>query len=174
MLCAVRAEEGIVGADATNPAAEQQWDAMTGFGNRDALLHDLKDAVALTAAPRTLAILDLRGYYAGYGQHEGDSLVRRIAALLPEALDGAAFYRPRSTELAVLVPGSADDAEQRLAEAAATLTARFAQSKIVIGFGTAQLPADAADAGLALRIANSRHFLRTRAPRERRIVPRSK
>jgi GGDEF domain-containing protein len=170
----VGAEEKTVGTDSGNQAVGQEPDAVTGFGTRDALLRDVTEAVAPSSAPQTLAMLDLRGYYNAYGQFEGDSLVRRVAGLLPQVLEGARFYRPRATEIAVLVPSSPEEAEQRLAEAAATLTARFAQARIVIGFGTAQLPGEARDAGLALRIADSRHFLRMRTPRDRRLVPRTK
>lgn len=159
-------------ANPSNTTSGQEIDPATGFGTRAALLRDLEVAVTAEHPPQTLAILDLRGYYDAFGRLEGDSLVKRLAARLPDVLESTRFYRPRMTEIAVLVQAPADVAEERLAAAASALTASVGQSRIVIGFGAAQLPDEARDSKLALRIADSRHFLRKRMPRNRRLIPR--
>jgi hypothetical protein len=137
------------------------------LGDRHDLLRDLDVS---SNAPRTLAILSLAGYYTAHGRFEGDVLTRKVTAAFLQGLRGVRAYRPRSTEIAVLIPGSPEGAEHVLAQAAAALKKLFPQARAVIGFGTVQLPAEASNPTQALRIADSRLPLRT--PRERRLVPR--
>jgi GGDEF domain-containing protein len=151
----------------------QQNDGLTGFGTRSSLVRDLGEAVAPGSPPRTLAIIDLCGYAETWGRNEGDALLRQVAVALSEALEGATLYRPRADELAVLLDGSEATAEQRLRVAVAGLNDRFGRLKIVIAFGAATVPIQANEANVALRIADARHYLRARRPRERRLLHRS-
>jgi hypothetical protein len=153
--------------DSIQIGARQSTGTGAALGSRDDLLHDL---AASTNALRTLAILSFAGYYIAHGQFEGDALTRKVTVALVEGLRGVRLYRPRPTEVAVLIPGSPEGAERVLAQAAAALTKQFPHARTVIGFGTAQLPAEANDPAQALRIADSRLPLRT--PRERRLLPR--
>jgi GGDEF domain-containing protein len=155
-------------------ASVQQDDALTGFRTRSSLVRDLEEAVAPGSPPRTLAIIDLSGYAATFGRTQGDELLRQVSVALSEALEGATFYRPRADELAVLLDGPETIAEQRLNVAVAGLNDRFSYLKIVIAFGASTVPDEANAARVALRIADARHYLRARRPRERRLVPRSR
>lgn len=154
------------------PSLEQESDELTRFGTRSMLMHDLAEAVDPQSQPHTLAIFDLRGYVEAYGRIEGGALLRRIADHFAEALDGARFYRPREDELAVLVDGPAETVEQRLTGAVTSLTERLRPLNIVVAFGAATLPHEADKPNVAMRIADSRDYLRARRPRERRQFPR--
>lgn len=70
--------------------------------------------------------------------------------------------------------GAAADTERRLTDAVSALNAHFSQFRIQIAFGAATLPSEADEPIVAMRIADSRHYLRKRSRRERRLVPRSK
>ena len=156
------------------PSLEQETDELTGFGTRSMLMHDLAEAVEPQSQPHTLAIFDLRGYVDSYGRIEGDALLRRVADHFAEALEGARFYRPREDEFAVLLDGPAAIAEQRLTGAVTALSERLGTLKIVVAFGAATVPQEADKPIVAMRIADSRHYLRGRRPRERRQFPRGK
>jgi GGDEF domain-containing protein len=153
--------------------AAQHGDAPTGLMTRSSLVRDLEDAVAPGNPPRTLAIFDLCGYAATYGRSHGDALVRQIYVDLSQTLEGATFYHPRADELAVLLEGPQTAVEQQLDAVVASLNDRFSQFNVVIAFGAATVPDEANQANVALRIADARHYLRPRRPRERRLVPRS-
>lgn len=150
-----------------------ETDQLTGFGTRAALMQDLAEAVELTSPTLTLAIFDLRGYCNSYGALERDSLLRRLAAHLAEALPGARFYRPRKDEFAVVVPVPLAIAEPQLGQAISTMTAQSGQPQIVIAVGAATLPSEAGEPVVAMEVADSRSYLRRRSPRERRLVPRA-
>jgi GGDEF domain-containing protein len=137
------------------------------------LLHDLAEAVHANSPPQTLAIFDLRGYVETYGRMGGEDLLRQLAGHFREALQGTRLYRPRESEFALLLDGAGPDAEQQLADAVAALMARFGQFKIEIAFGAASLPLEAGEPIVAMKIADSRHYLRKSRRRERRLVPRS-
>jgi GGDEF domain-containing protein len=137
-------------------------------------MRDLEEAAAPGSPPRTLAIFDLCGYAETYGRIEGDAFLRQVAVALSEALEGGMFYRPRADELAVLLNGPEATAEQRLHVAVDDLNHRFCELRMVIAFGAATVPVETNEATVALRIADARHYLRQRRPRERRLLPRGR
>jgi GGDEF domain-containing protein len=161
-----------VAVDESTQAHEQATDALTGLGTRPVLARDLEHAVAPGSAPRTLAVIDLRSLLDLHGRIAGDGHLRSVAGYLAEALPGARLYRPREDELAVLMEGSAADAEPLLAAAVSTVNGRLGLHGVVIAFGGVTLPAEASEPIAALRIAESRDMVRRGRARERRLYPR--
>jgi GGDEF domain-containing protein len=161
-----------VAVDESTQGLEQETDALTGFWTRSVLLRDLEESVEPESAPRALGIVDLRGFLDLCGSMEAEGYLRSVARYLSEALEGARFYRSREDEFAVLVDAPADEAETRLNVAASTVNARLGQQSVLVCFGIVSLPDEANDPIAALSLAGSRHVLRRRRPRERRLYPR--
>lgn len=157
---------------------EQVTDTLTGFRTRRALVADLGEAAAPARPPTTFVLFDLGGlheYTDLYGRLEGESLLARVAARLAEALAQATrFYRPRADELAALLDGTRVETEPLLVGATSTLSDRFSQFDIVVGFGAVTLPDEVADPIEALVLADRRlsRNARSRRPRERRATSR--
>jgi two-component system cell cycle response regulator len=141
---------------------QARTDALTGLGNRFALMQGMEHASA-DGTPHVLLLFDLDGfknYNDSYGHPAGDALLARLGARLQAttAADGSA-YRIGGDEFCVLGPWPAGESPESLIE-----RARDALSEEGDGFrvgascGHALLPDEAPDAAEALRVADRRLY----------------
>ncbi len=139
---------------------EATTDALTGIGNRRALIRDLETAIA-TDEPTTLVLFDLDGfksYNDVFGHPAGDALLERLAHNLnARVADGAgAAYRIGGDEFCALVHGLADTSQlDYLAEALSESGEGF---QIGASLGAVQLPPEAKDAQDALKLVDQRMY----------------
>ena len=139
---------------------EALTDALTGLGNRRALVRTLEAAVdtATPDSPVTLALYDLDGfkhYNDTFGHPAGDALLQRLGDALAACVDGRAqAFRMGGDEFCVLFHGSQEEGVALAAGAAAALTERGDGFVIGCSHGLALLPRDAADPDEALRLAD--------------------
>jgi diguanylate cyclase (GGDEF)-like protein len=138
-------------------------DALTGLGNRRALIAALDDAIAgAHAAPVALALFDLDGfkqYNDSFGHQAGDALLRRLGERLAGRVDGVATaYRMGGDEFCVLTRDGSADAESLAGAAATALSEAGEAFAITCSFGIAQAPAEASSAEEALRLADQRMY----------------
>ncbi len=138
-------------------------DALTGLGNRRALLQDLQTAVqqATPAQPKLLLLFDLNGfkrYNDTFGHPAGDVLLARLGRRLQQAAQPhGSTYRLGGDEFCALV--SADrDPSSLAAELASALLERGEHFTIGASFGEVLLGAEAREADDALRIADQRLY----------------
>ena len=134
-------------------------DALTGLGNRRAVLGMLASAAS---GPREVifAIFDLDGfksYNDSFGHAAGDLLLQRLAQNLTAAVSpqGKAF-RLCGDEFAVLTPGGEDRVKEVIAAGRSALAEHGQGFEIAASSGAVVLPTEAADAGTALRMADTR------------------
>jgi len=138
--------------------AEAATDALTGLGNRRALLRDLEHRAA-AEEPALLALFDLdgfKGYNDTFGHPAGDALLARLGDNLAAVLgDHAVGYRMGGDEFCLL--GDADDPEliERAREALSSSGEGFA---IRCSYGAVTLPDETADPAQALRLADQRMY----------------
>ena len=134
---------------------EARTDALTGLGNRRALIGALEDAARAGAEPSTLGLFDLDGFKAfndRFGHPAGDGLLERVAGRLTTALgDSGTAYRLGGDEFCVLITG---DARLRVAELAGAL----AEDRVSASYGAAVLPEEALSAHAALSTADKRMY----------------
>ena len=149
-------------ANLVSTRRQARTDALTGLGNRFALQRALDDAFA-EPVPHLLVMFDLDGfknYNDSYGHPAGDALLARLGSRLAAATasDGGAF-RIGGDEFCLLAAWPADRAPEALIERGrAALSERGEGFKIGASAGYAALPADAADADEALRVADRRLY----------------
>ena len=139
-------------------------DALTGLPNRRALTADLATRLKTTTAQRPLALLifDLDGfklYNDTFGHPAGDALLVRLAQRLRE-LDLGTAYRLGGDEFCVLAGGSELDEVARTACDA--LRERGPHFEVTASWGGVLVPAEAADASSAMRLADQRLYLQKR------------
>jgi diguanylate cyclase (GGDEF)-like protein len=143
---------------------EALTDALTGLGNRRALVNDLEAELhrADEAHPRVLALFDLDGfkqYNDSFGHPAGDALLVRLAERLKAATDGLGnVYRMGGDEFCLLAPvepGGGDDLVLRAAEALSDTGHAF---EIGCSQGLARIPGEAATPEEALRLADQRMY----------------
>ena len=143
---------------------EALTDALTGLGNRRALVSDLETELprADEARPRMLALFDLDGfkqYNDSFGHPAGDALLVRLAERLKAATDGLGrVYRMGGDEfclLAAVQPGAGDDLVEL---AAAALSDTGHAFEIGCSHGLARIPGEAATPEEALRLADQRMY----------------
>ena len=144
-------------------------DALTGLGNRRALLRDLQTAVqqATPAQPKLLLLFDLNGfkrYNDTFGHPAGDVLLARLGRRLRQAAQpyGSA-YRLGGDEFCALLnvasgPSMDSDPSSLAAELASALLERGERFTIGASFGEALLGAETREADDALRIADQRLY----------------
>jgi len=138
--------------------AEASTDALTGLGNRRALLRDLERAVTAPAA--ALVLLDLDGfktYNDRFGHHAGDALLTRLGRRLAGV--GSA-YRMGGDEFCLLVTDPAEPLDALAARAAAALSESGEQFAISCSYGTALLSEPD-----TLRLADQRMYAHKRGGR---------
>jgi diguanylate cyclase (GGDEF)-like protein len=138
-------------------------DALTGLGNRRALMEDLALAVEPGAPPRTFAIFDLDGfksYNDRHGHPAGDALLERLGAKLAATLAGrGTAYRLGGDEFCVLLEGPVEVATL------AACTAALTDGSLGASHGSATLPAEAPSASAALSTADARMYAAKQARR---------
>src|SRR5439155_24536215 len=91
---------------------EAVTDALTGIGNRRALMRDLEDVLETSteAEPQVLLLFDLDGfktYNDRFGHPAGDALLARLGSRLRDSVSGAAgrAYRLGGDEFCAIVRG---------------------------------------------------------------------
>jgi diguanylate cyclase (GGDEF)-like protein len=144
---------------------EALTDALTGLGNRRALVKDL-DAELPRAdddSPRVLALFDLDGfkqYNDSFGHPAGDALLARLAERLKAVTEGLGrVYRMGGDEFCLLArvePGGGDELVLLAAEA---LTDTGNAFEISCSHGLARIPTEAASPEAALRLADQRMYV---------------
>src|SRR3954454_1636642 len=141
---------------------EATTDALTGLGNRRALVRDLEHAADADepAGRHVLALFDLDGfksYNDAFGHPAGDALLERLGANLAAAVagDGSA-YRMGGDEVCLLARAGDGDADGIVARAALTLSERGGSFSVGCSYGTVVLEGEALRPSEALRIADQR------------------
>ena len=146
---------------------EAATDALTGLGNRRALINELERRLTEDdIEPAVLALFDLDGFKAyndAFGHPAGDLLLKRLGARLAAIGEPGEAYRMGGDEFCVLFPsdGSADLVGR----------ARLALSEEGEGFtvsasaGTVALPDEARTVSDALAIADRRMYAHKRGDR---------
>lgn len=142
---------------------EALTDALTGLGNRRALISALNQSLLeADASPVALALFDLDGfkqYNDTFGHQAGDALLQRLGERVSEALDDrASAYRMGGDEFCVLARLDGDDALSVARIAADALSEAGEMFSIGCSYGIALVPSEAASAEEALRIADARMY----------------
>jgi two-component system cell cycle response regulator len=143
---------------------EATTDALTGLGNRRALLEDLERAAAEahTGGRHALALFDLDGfksYNDAFGHPAGDALLERLGHNLTAALGSSGrAYRMGGDEFCVLAPADSRDVDALMRRAAAALTEQGSSFHVGCSHGTVLLDAGNRDAVEALRLADQRMY----------------
>jgi diguanylate cyclase (GGDEF)-like protein len=140
-------------------AIEARTDQLTGLPNRRAVLEEIEHRLRSNDG-FTLALADLNGfkrYNDTYGHPAGDALLRRLGRKLEAACEGRAIAaRLGGDEFCVLLPASEPvDLHELICEALHEQGEGF---EITAACGAAAVPAEGADAGAALRIADARMY----------------
>jgi diguanylate cyclase (GGDEF)-like protein len=139
-------------------------DALTGLGNRRALIEALAAELAGGDPHRrlALALFDLDGfkqYNDSFGHLAGDELLVRLGERLAGAVDGiGTAFRRGGDEFCVLAP-AADGGEQMVARRAAEALADTADGCVIgCSYGLAVVPDEAHSVEEALRLADQRMY----------------
>jgi diguanylate cyclase (GGDEF)-like protein len=143
---------------------EALTDALTGLGNRRALINDLERllTVADDADPIVLVLFDLDGfkhYNDCYGHPAGDDLLVRLGGHLARRVDGhGTAYRMGGDEFCALLRPRLARPELVAAHAASALWERGEGFEIGASHGFVVAPAETADPAEALRLADQRMY----------------
>src|SRR5207244_2586057 len=135
---------------------EAQTDLLTGLGNRRRLMRDLETAFA-GGTTFSVAVLDgFKLYNDQFGHAEGDLMLARLGRRIASVVGGhGAAYRLGGDEFCVVArDGEASAAVHEAARAALEESGR--EFDISCSCGVAEVPAEAADADGALRLAGGR------------------
>jgi diguanylate cyclase (GGDEF)-like protein len=162
------------GSDAERLAQENQrllvlsreealTDALTGLGNRRALINDLTARLARPDDDQILlALFDLDGfkqYNDTFGHPSGDALLTRLGERYMASASGVAtVYRMGGDEFCLLGTDVADSGEAVVQRAAAALSESGVAFEITCSYGIARLPADASSVEDGLRLADQRMY----------------
>lgn len=144
--------------------AEALTDALTGLGNRRALMTDLDRRLleADDGEPLVLVLFDLDGfksYNDRFGHPAGDSLLTRLGRNLARALHGrGTAYRMGGDEFCALITPGGEVSRPIVEAAAAALGEQGEGFDVGCSFGVATLPREAADAEEAMRIVDQRMY----------------
>jgi len=147
-----------------NSQREALTDALTGLGNRRALMNDLRDALEhRTQRPRALILFDLDGfkhYNDSFGHPAGDALLARLGRSLEDVVAGyGQAYRLGGDEFCALVESPSDGMPEAVIEAAGrALTEHGEGFEVAASHGVALLPGEAQDAAAAMQIADQRLY----------------
>ena len=139
-------------------------DALTGLGNRRALLADLEAELAHVdpSDPTVLVLFDLDGfkdYNDTFGHPAGDALLVRLGGRLRSAVEGCgSAYRLGGDEFCTLL--KLDDARlgDEVEDAVAALTEHGEGFQVASSHGTVVMPAEAHDSARALQLADQRLY----------------
>ena len=146
-------------------------DALTGLGNRRALLADLERrlSTAREDVPFTLVLFDLDGfkqYNDSFGHPSGDALLRRLGGKLEAHLGaGGRVYRIGGDEFCALINAPRGAWEAEVQAAALALSEQGEGFAIECSHGSVLLPSEAQDSSTALTIADQRMYADKRAGR---------
>ena len=146
-------------------------DALTGLGNRRALLADLERrlSTARDDAPFTLVLCDLDGfkqYNDVFGHPSGDALLRRLGAKLESHLGATGrAYRIGGDEFCALIDAPPGASGSRVEAAAQALFEQGDGFTIGCSHGAVLLPSEAQDTSTALTIADQRMYASKRVGR---------
>ncbi len=138
-------------------------DALTGLGNRRALLHDLELAVeqATASEPKLMLLFDLNGfkhYNDTFGHPAGDALLMRLGRKLAEdSGPNRRTYRLGGDEFCALLEVT-DDPAVLAVDLAARLLESGEHFTIGASYGEVLLGSETRDAEEALRIADQRLY----------------
>jgi diguanylate cyclase (GGDEF)-like protein len=152
---------------------EAVTDALTGLGNRRALMSDLEHALADGAAAeaRLLVIFDLDGfkrYNDAFGHPAGDVLLARLASRLAEVAGSAgSSYRLGGDEFCVLASASNGDVGELLDQMTVALSDEGEGFVVTSSFGAVFVPDEATTASEALHVADQRLYTQKRRRSER-------
>ena len=143
---------------------EARTDALTGLGNRRALIDDLDAAMAGPAAePVVLALYDLDGfklYNDSFGHGAGDILLARLGQRLRAAVgDGGRAYRMGGDEFCIVAGAGDREVGSLVSECGFALTERGDGFVVGCSFGSILLPREAATTQAALSIVDARMYL---------------
>jgi two-component system cell cycle response regulator len=139
---------------------EATTDALSGLGNRRALLSDL-DAALSEGRQHTLVLFDLDGfksYNDAFGHAAGDALLSRLGSALDASVRPGRAYRLGGDEFCVLTPLAGPEAERALATAGHALGDEGESFRITASHGAATLPIEASDASTALQLVDQRMY----------------
>jgi diguanylate cyclase (GGDEF)-like protein len=143
---------------------EALHDALTGLGNRRALISDLTAAIPPAASGRALALslFDLDGfkhYNDSFGHPAGDALLARLGKRLASATEGiGSAYRLGGDEFCVLSSVDPGEAEKAARVGATALTEAGDGFEIGCSYGFVEMPADASTEEEGLRLADQRMY----------------
>ena len=144
--------------------ADALTDALTGLGNRRRLMVDLDRELrhATVEDPRVLVLFDLeffKRYNDVYGHPAGDALLARLGGKLAAAVEPFGHaYRMGGDEFCAIVRAERPGIDTILAVALSALSERGEGFEVASSYGTVVLPHEAADASLALQIADQRMY----------------
>jgi two-component system, cell cycle response regulator len=151
---------------------EAKTDALTGIGNRRALVNDLEGALAAPKQSGTtmLILFDLNGfkqYNDAYGHPAGDALLARLGARQAAAVtEGGAAYRMGGDEFAVLSPVEHHDGGTDLIARTTAALAEWGEGfSIDCSFGAVVLGEDCSSVEVALTLADRRMYEHKRSGR---------
>jgi diguanylate cyclase (GGDEF)-like protein len=143
---------------------EALTDALTGLGNRRALVNDLEAELprADDESPRVLALFDLDGfkqYNDSFGHPAGDALLARLAERLKAVTDGlGSVYRMGGDEFCLLARVEPGGGDELVLLAAGALTDTGDAFEIGCSHGLARIPGEADSPQVALRLADQRMY----------------
>jgi diguanylate cyclase (GGDEF)-like protein len=143
---------------------EASTDALTGIGNRRALIENLTRAISTTEREPELllAMFDLNGfkqYNDTFGHGAGDALLARLGARLAAVVDHAgSAYRMGGDEFCLLARCTPQAAEGLLAAAASALSDHGDGWSIDCSYGAAWIPSESTTASEALLTADQRMY----------------
>jgi diguanylate cyclase (GGDEF)-like protein len=150
---------------------EATTDALTGLGNRRALVHGLDNALAEAGPDHqiALALFDLDGfkqYNDTFGHPAGDKLLTRLGVCLAAALgDRGQAFRMGGDEFCVLAQVDAGEAEPLARLCAEALSEKGHAFEIGCSWGVTLIPDEAVAAEEALRLADQRMYEQKAASR---------
>jgi diguanylate cyclase (GGDEF)-like protein len=149
---------------------EALTDALTGLGNRRALMADLAAARTTVEGEQLLLVLfDLDGfkqYNDSFGHPAGDSLLARLGERLAATMEGfGRAYRMGGDEFCITAPVAAEGAEAIASLAAAALTDEGTGFSVGCSYGFALMPADTRRADEALLMADQRMYAQKQSGR---------
>ncbi|HWT24721.1 MAG TPA: HD domain-containing phosphohydrolase, partial [Solirubrobacteraceae bacterium] len=152
---------------------EAMTDALTGLGNRRALVERLEEVTgdAGSGASHVVALFDLDGFKAyndGFGHPAGDALLVRLGRAFGEVLAGrGSACRMGGDEFCLVAPvRDRDDAARLVEEAVAALTEQGHGFRVTSSSGMALIPQEAGNPSDALRLADQRLYVDKRGGRQ--------
>jgi len=139
-------------------------DDLTGLGNRRRLVRDLSRRLASNSRQAfVLALFDLDGfkrYNDTFGHASGDALLVRLAGRLAGAVAPGAAYRMGGDEFCAILEDDGDGVLDAVTRAEQALSETGDVFSITSSSGIVACPVEASEATDALRIADSRMYLR--------------